>query len=127
MQLEPGLSNHRLGRALFVLVVCVFPFEVPKGPYGCHSPPMNWKSITAYASLNAALLLGFVSMLFGLTTYVPEAEHQGLTSAVCMGIASVGLVGLAFAWNAKWIRALGPVALLTACAGIWMAGSRLLS
>lgn len=87
---------------------------------------MKLKSITAYVALNLALLLGFMSTVLGFVTIIPEAARRGLIDAVCMGFASLGLLGLAYAWKAKWFWAIGGLALVFACAGIVLSGSRLL-
>ncbi len=88
---------------------------------------MGWKSTIAYIALNFALLLGFVSTVIGFATIVPATEKRALIEAVCMGFASLGLLGLAYAWKAKWFRGIGALALLFACAGILLSGSRLLA
>ncbi len=92
-----------------------------------HSIAMKWKATIAYIALNLALLLGFVSTVIGFATIVPATEKRTLIEAICMGCVSLGLLGLAYAWKAKWFWGIGALALLFACAGILLSGSRLLA
>ena len=87
---------------------------------------MKLKSITAYVALNLALLIGFVSVVFGSISYVPEARATALWGSIGMGFLAFALLWLAWVWNAKWFKGIGILAFLMACVGISLSGRQLL-